>query len=187
MSRPTSIPVPAFRLLFAALLLAPALSGCSLLAPFDTCEGTEAALAELAALPALELRPPRATPVAAEPEAAPAAHCVDDTGDAWLTAERLYVYEGSRAEVLEYYGREAPAAGWHPVHELGPGAAERFRLFCFESEERPSLTLDFPSSPILREVHLVDPGPESTGSGPRTWFAVSTESGTDGSPIGCSG
>ncbi|MFG2873876.1 hypothetical protein ACGFYU_02500 [Streptomyces sp. NPDC048337] len=177
--------MPSLRLLFAVLLVSPALGGCALFGPYPTCEGTESAVAELAKLPGLELRPERARPVGAAPGAMATASCTADSGDAYLTAERLYSYDGSRAEVLEYYGRAAPAAGWRPVGSLDFGPDSRAVLFCFESKDRPSITLQFLSAQQLRDIHGVDPGPESTGSGGRTLFSLSAEAATDGSRIGC--
>ncbi|MFF4422206.1 hypothetical protein ACFY04_15705 [Streptomyces sp. NPDC001549] len=171
------------RLLPAALLVGASLSGCSLIPPFATCEGTDAALAGLDQLPALTLRPAPATPVGGE--AGATAYCTDDTGDAWLTARRTYAYDGSRAEVLEYYAREAPAAGWRPVHDLDSGAARGFTVFCFESRERPSLTLAFDSPEGLRTFYGIDPGPAPAGPGSRIWFSLSTEAATDGSRMDC--
>lgn len=177
--------MPSLRLLFAVLLVSSSVSGCSLFSPTPTCKGTEAAVAELAALPVLELRPERATPVGAAPGAAAEGSCTDDTMGAWLTAERLYAYDGGRAEVLEYYGREARAAGWRPVDPLDFGRDGRIVLFCFESEEQPSITLSFLSAEQLREWHGVEPGPDAGGSGSRTWFSLSAEADTDGSRMGC--
>ncbi|MEU2389600.1 hypothetical protein [Streptomyces sp. NPDC007369] len=173
------------RSLCASLLLVPALSACGLVPQFASCEGTDAALAELAKVPMLELRPDGATPLGGG--AAPAARCVEDTAGAWLTAGRLYAYSGSRTEVLEYYGRVAPAAGWRPVHDLDVGPDGRMAVFCFESRSRPSVTLAFNTAQELREFHDLDPGPEADGSGPRTWFSLSAEADTDGSRMGCFG
>lgn len=173
------------RPLSAALFMGATLSGCSGISPFTTCEGTEAAVAGLNGLQALELRPERAAPLSGE--GAAAAYCVDDTGDAWLIAERWYSYDGSRADVLEYYGREAPAAGWRPVQSLDTGPDGRISVFCFESGEHPSLTLAFESPEHLRTLYGVEPGPDPVGAGSRTWFSWSAEAASDGSRMGCFG
>jgi hypothetical protein len=171
------------RLLLTALLVGTTLSGCSFISPFTTCEGTEPAVAELNGLPALELRPARAAPIGGG--AAAKAYCTEDSGEAWLTAERLYAYDGSRSEVLEYYGREAPAAGWRPMQSLDTGPDGRISVFCFESGEHPSVTLAFESPEELREFYGVDPGPEPSGPGSRIWFSLSAEAASDGSRMGC--
>lgn len=171
------------RLLFAVMLVGTTLSGCSFISPFTTCEGTEAAVVKLNGLPVLELRPPRAAPVG--DGATDGAYCTDDSGDAWLTAKRLYAYDGSRAEVLEYYGREAPAAGWHPVPGLDTGPDGRISVFCFESGEHPSVTLVFESPEHLRLFYGVEPGPDAIGPGSRIWFSLSAEAASDGSRMSC--
>ncbi|MFJ4776674.1 hypothetical protein [Streptomyces sp. NPDC088762] len=171
------------RLLLVTVLLGGALSGCSLLSPFTTCEGTASAVAKLNELPALALRPAGAVPIDEEAEAQ--AYCTEDSGDAGLTARRLYAYDGSRTEVQEYYARAAPAAGWHPVHSLTTQPEAGFSVFCFESDRHPSVTLAFESPEELREVYGVDPGPEPAGPGSRIWFQLFAEAATDGSRMGC--
>lgn len=172
------------RALLAFLLMATSLCGCSLLPPYETCGGTAAAVAELDQLPALDLRPKGAASVGGGPWAG--AECVDDTGGAWLSATRFYAFGGTRKDVLEYYGREARAAGWHPVDDLDTGPDGRVAVFCFESPDRPSITLAFDSPQELREVHGTEPHPASVlGVDARTWFSWSAEAETDGSPISC--
>ncbi|MGZ9928879.1 hypothetical protein ACXNSR_03200 [Streptomyces sp. NC-S4] len=173
----------AVRASLAALLVGTGLSGCSFLSP-ETCEGTAAAVAELDRLPALELRPQGAVALDGVPGAE--AHCVDDTTGAWLTAERFYAYDGTRNDVLEYYGREAPAAGWRPVGDLDTGSDGRRVVFCFESADRPSLTLSFTSPETLREIYGTKPHPaELLGVNARTWYWWSTEADRDGSGMDC--
>ncbi|MFI8391345.1 hypothetical protein [Streptomyces sp. NPDC085540] len=105
---------------------------------------------------------------------------------AWLTAERFYVYGGTRNEVLEYYGREASTAGWRPVDDLDMGSDRRFVVFCFESADRPSITLSFTSPEQLREFYGTEPHPaELLGVDARTWYTWSTEAATDGSRMDC--
>ncbi|WP_157879739.1 hypothetical protein [Streptomyces yangpuensis] len=174
----------AVRALLAAVLVGTGLSGCSLLPPFEDCGGTEAAVAELDQLPALELRPKGAVSIVGEPWAG--ARCVDDTGGAWLTATRFYAYGGTRKEVLEYYRREAAAAGWRPAGNLDTAFRAGFAVFCFESAGRPSITLDFASPEQLREYYGTEPHPASLlGVDARTWFSWSTEAMPDGSRISC--
>ncbi|GHI85236.1 hypothetical protein ACWGF3_02135 [Streptomyces xanthophaeus] len=171
------------RLLLATVLVGSALSGCAFLSPFTSCKGTGPAVAELDELPALELHPPGATPV--DGGAADGATCTDDSGDAWLTADRLYVYDGSEVEVVAYYVREMAAAGWHPGPRVGPAPQGRIPAPCFESPDRPSVRVIFESPAELREFYQVDPGPEPTGSAPRTWFVLSAEASPDGSRMDC--
>ncbi|MEC4570820.1 hypothetical protein [Streptomyces virginiae] len=172
------------RALLAFLLIGTGLSGCALLPPFETCEATEAAVAELDQLPALDLRPKGAVSLGGGPWAG--AECVDDTAGAWLSATRFYAYGGTRQEVLEYYGREAPAAGWRPADDLDMGPTGRVAVFCFESADRPSITLAFDTPEMLREVYGMEPHPASLlGVEARTWFSWSTEAELDGSRIGC--
>lgn len=175
----------AVRALLAALLVGTGLSGCSLLPPFENCGGTEAAVAELDQLPALELRPKGAVSVGGGPWAG--ADCVDDTGGAGLTATRFYAYGGTRKDVLEYYGREAAAAGWRPAEDLDTAFGAGFAVFCFESADRPSITLAFTSPEQLRELYGTEPHPASLlGVDARTWFSWSTEATPDGSRMTCS-
>ncbi|MFE5805977.1 hypothetical protein [Streptomyces sp. NPDC056491] len=174
--------MPGLRLLPAALLVGASLSGCSLVFP-ETCDGTEAALAELDKVSALTLRPARATPVGGEAGTAP--HCTEDTGGAWLTAQRTYAYDGSRKEILDYFGREAPAAGWRPVESLDSERTRDFVVFCFESKKHPSLTLSFDSPDNLREFYGIDPGPAPAVPGSRIWFSVSVEATPDGHRMDC--
>ncbi|MER5934208.1 hypothetical protein [Streptomyces sp. NPDC002054] len=174
----------AVRVLLAALLVGTSLSGCSLLPQFETCEGTEPAVAELDKLPALALRPQGAVPVGGGPWAG--SSCIDDTAGAWLSAQRLYAYSGTKEEVLEYYGREAPAAGWRPVHDLDMGPDGRFAVFCFESADRPSMTLAFDSPEMLHEIYGVKPDPGALRAvDARTWFSWSAEAAPDGSRMSC--
>ncbi|MFG2873915.1 hypothetical protein ACGFYU_02705 [Streptomyces sp. NPDC048337] len=118
-------------------------------------------------------------------EPAAQAHCTEDSGDAYLTAERLYSYDGTREEVLEYYGREAPPAGWRPVGRLDTGPDRQISVFCFESNDRPSITLAFESPEDLREFYGVEPGPAPGGPGSRIWFRWSAEAASDGSRMDC--
>ncbi|MCX4960057.1 hypothetical protein [Streptomyces virginiae] len=175
--------MPGLRALCALLLLAPALGACSLPPSFGSCKRTGPYLAELTKVPVLELRPDRAAPLGGE--AGPHAGCTEESGVAWLSAERLYAYSGSQEEVLEYYDRAAPKVGWRPArdHHLEPD--DQRPRFCFESRGRPSVTLGFHTAQQLREAYGVDPGPETDATGPRIWFSVRTSAQNDGSSFGC--
>ncbi|MFG2484880.1 hypothetical protein ACGFSI_19240 [Streptomyces virginiae] len=171
------------RAFLAALLMGTSLSGCSL-PHFETCGGTEAAVAALNQLPVLELHPKGAVVVGGVPWSG--AHCVDDTAGAWLTAERFYAYGGTRKDVLEYYGREASAAGWRPVDGLDIGLDRGFVVFCFESADQPSVTLSFTSPEQLREFYGMGPHPaELLSVDARTWYTWSAEAEPDGSRMDC--
>ncbi|MFD3696914.1 hypothetical protein ACFWUZ_12305 [Streptomyces sp. NPDC058646] len=175
----------AMRVLLAVLLAGAGLSGCSLLLPSASCEGTGPAVAELDGLPVLALRPEGAVPVGGGSWAEAA--CVDDTGGAWLSAQRLYAYGGTKEEVLEYYGREARAAGWRPVDDLDTGPDGRTALFCFASADRPSIMLSFESPAMLRKIYGMQPPPAALlGVDARTWYSLSAEAAPDGSSMGCS-
>ncbi|MFF3013337.1 hypothetical protein [Streptomyces sp. NPDC057939] len=171
------------RLSLATVLVGAALSGCSFLSPFTTCEGTGPEVAALDELSALDLHPPGATPVGGG--SADSATCTDDSGDAWLSADRLYVYDGSAEDVRAYYARELPAAGWDPPRRAGAAVAGRIPLTCYESPDRPSVTVAFETPADLREFYGVDPGPAPAGSASRVWIHLFAEASTDGSRMDC--
>ncbi|MFJ9646256.1 hypothetical protein [Streptomyces sp. NPDC101206] len=175
--------MPGLRALCALPLLASALGGCSLPPAFGSCEGTDAAVAELAKVPVLELRPDRATPLG--DGAGPDAHCTEESGVAWLYAGRLYAYGGSREEVREYYERAAPDVGWRPAGDHRPAQDDQRHRVCFESHGRPSVTLGFPTAQEVREAYGTEPGPEADATGPRIWFSVYATAENDGSSSGC--
>lgn len=77
-------------------------------------------------------------------------------------------------------------AGWRPVHDLDTGPDGRIAVFCFESADRPSITLAFDSPELLREIHGVEPDPGALlGVDARTWFSWSAEAAPDGSRMSC--
>lgn len=75
------------------------------------CDSRDAALApRLAELPAMRMRPPRT-----EFAQAPSSDCDVDTG--YATADRSFESKSGPADVLAYYRKELPAAGWTAVPE----------------------------------------------------------------------
>ncbi|MFF4850581.1 hypothetical protein [Streptomyces sp. NPDC001194] len=137
-------------LLSASLVtaLAAGLAGCSLVDPYATCEGSEPRLREMASLTILDAKPPRATPPAGHTEVGTA--CDDDSsGDAWLSAERLYSASESKAEILGYYTEAATADGWKLEEDTAPQRVPaEVRGICFSKGGDGSamtLTVTFPT------------------------------------------
>ncbi|PWK65442.1 hypothetical protein BCL76_11247 [Streptomyces sp. CG 926] len=174
-------PGRAAALLLSAVLVAGGLSGCSLLTPFKTCEGTEARMKELESLPLLTSPPPGAS--APRTFDGNYAECADDSGDAWLSAGRTYVYPGTRQEVLDHYRKAAEADGWRFVPD--PTSRQDTRESCFtkgEDGQAKMLTLAFPPAHFVTEFY----GPEAaaefaTGAG----FEITVGSEADGATTSC--
>ncbi|WP_329101784.1 hypothetical protein [Streptomyces sp. NBC_01439] len=168
-------------LLLSAALVAGGLSGCSFLSPFKTCEGTGARMKELESLPLLASPPPGAT----SPRTfdGVSSECADDSGDAWLSAGRTYVYPGTRQEVLDHYRRAAEADGWRFVPAPMSGQDAGGACFTKGGDGRAQvLTLDFPPVRFVTEFY----GPEAaaefaSGSG----FEISVGSEADGATTSC--
>lgn len=168
-------------LLTTALLspLAAGLAGCSMISPYKNCDGSENRLKELASLKILESRPPRT----AVPKnyGGVATGCDDDSsGDAWLSAEWLYSFPGSRAEIIDYYGKAAIADGWEVEEDTSAVAAHpEAEGICFTKGgdgEAMLLTVDFRT-----EVFGPDPPDFGTGTG----YRVSAGAEIDGSESYC--
>ncbi|MFI5672547.1 hypothetical protein [Streptomyces sp. NPDC051704] len=159
--------------------LAGGLAGCSLVSPYASCEGSEPRLKEMASLTILDAKPPQATPPAGHTEVETA--CDDDSsGDAWLSAERLYSAPGSKAEILGYYTRAATADGWKPEENTSPQRvpAEVAGL-CFSKGGEGgamTLTVTFPTG----DKYLPVP---DFGAGTGVGILVGAE--IDGSPTSC--
>ncbi|MGW7436641.1 hypothetical protein [Streptomyces sp. NPDC054849] len=168
-------------LLFSAAVVAGGLTGCSVLSPFTTCDGTEARLKELESLPLLASPPPGAT----TPRHAEAAYseCTDDSGDAWLYAERLYAHPGTRAEVLGHYRTAAEADGWRFVPRP-PGLGEEWGS-CFtrgEDGQVKELTVRFVTAREVENDQGHDAGVEfGSGAG----FRIQAGSQADGAATRC--
>ncbi|MFG2973651.1 hypothetical protein ACGFYY_11670 [Streptomyces sp. NPDC048331] len=168
-------------LLLSAVIVAGGLSGCSLLTPFKTCEGTEARMKELESLPLLASPPPGAG--APRTFDGDYAECADDSGDAWLSAGRTYTYPGTRQEVLDHYRKAAEADGWR--FEPEPALDRNSDDACFtkgEDGQAKTFTLSFPPARFLKEFY----GPEAaaefaSGSG----FELTAGSEADGATTSC--
>ncbi|MEU6312560.1 hypothetical protein [Streptomyces sp. NPDC047014] len=169
-------------LLLTTALVAGGVGGCSALAPFTTCEGTEDRLRELDSLPLLASAPPGAK--AAPGDAGAYAECVDDSGDAWLSARRLYFYPGSEQEVLAHYRRAAEDGGWQVHTPAWPFADPALEL-CFtqgpEGGARQA-TVHFVSRRLLHEVYRLPPNRESARG---LAFEIEAGSESDGSSSSC--
>lgn len=179
--RSTALPTA---LLLATALMAVGLTGCSSLSPFDTCEGTEARVKELSAQPVLTSVPPGAT---VPKDFAPVdAECLDDSGDAWLYAERTYAFPGSRQEVVDFYRTTAEAGGWHLQSDpMDPDVADTEAGLCFTKGgdgDALMLTVRFTTARQLKIEYDYEAGPEfDSGSG----FHIEVGSETDGAKTGC--
>ncbi|MFF3846428.1 hypothetical protein [Streptomyces sp. NPDC002328] len=180
-ARPTALPVA---LLLATALMTAGLTGCSALSPFNTCDDTEARLKDLRSQPILNSTPEGAT--ASKGLDSVDARCIDDTGDAWLYAERVYAFPGSRQEVVDFYRTAAKADGWYlPPAPPALGTPETAAGLCFTrggDGDALMLTLRFTTAGDLKIEHDYDAGPEfDSGSG----FEMKVGSETDGAKTGC--
>ena len=105
--------------ILATVLMASALTGCSLMELTRDCDGTEARVTEVGALGILDSRPDRATVTRGSEEDAP--HCSADSGDVVVSTTRTYAFPGTRAEVAAHYRAAARQDGWRPDPEAEPG------------------------------------------------------------------
>ncbi|MCX5149632.1 hypothetical protein OHB36_23115 [Streptomyces sp. NBC_00320] len=160
-------------------VLAGGLTGCSLLHPYASCEGSEPRLKEMASLAILDAKPPQASPPAGYTEVESA--CDDDgSGDAWLSAERLYSSKQSKAEILEHYTKAAAADGWKLEEDTSPRRAPAdVAGLCFSKGgdgNAMMLAVSFPTGDKYR------PAPDF-GAGTGVGILVGAE--IDGSPTPC--
>ncbi|MER5893243.1 hypothetical protein [Streptomyces sp. NPDC001876] len=182
--QPTRPPALPGTLLLATALLASGVSGCSALSPFNTCDDTETRVKALRSQPVLESVPAGATvPKGLAPEPA---GCIDDSGDAWLHAERIYVFPGPRQEVVDFYRATAEADGWHlQSPPEGLSSPETTAGLCFTrggDGDALLLTVQFTTARQLKIEHGYEAGPEfDSGSG----FEIEVGSETDGAKTGC--
>ncbi|MFF7777534.1 hypothetical protein ACFZCG_24360 [Streptomyces tanashiensis] len=181
--RPLDLPVA---LLLATALMTAGLTGCSALSPFNTCEDTAPRLRDLRSQSILNSTPGGTT--APEGFDSVDSRCIDDTGDAWLYAARVYVFPGSRQEVVDFYRTTARADGWHL--QLDPSdrdTPETTAGLCFTKGgdgEALLLTVQFTTARELKVEYGYDAGPEfDSGSG----FEIEVGSETDGAKTGCFG
>ncbi|MFB7368896.1 hypothetical protein ACFC0D_03495 [Streptomyces sp. NPDC056222] len=179
--RPLDLPVA---LLLATALMTAGLTGCSALSPFNTCDDTAARLKDLRSQPILNSTPGGAT--APEGLESVDSRCIDDTGDAWLYAARVYAFPGSRQAVVDFYRTTAEADGWQLQHDTSdPNTPETTAGLCFTKGgdgEALLLTVQFTTPGNLKVEYDYDAGPEfDSGSG----FEVEVGSETDGAKTGC--
>lgn len=180
-TRPPALPGA---LLLATALLATGVSGCSALSPFNTCDDTATRVKALRSQPILKSVPEGAT--APEDLAAVSAGCVDDSGDAWLYAERIYAFPGPRQKVVDFYRTTAEADGWSlRSAPSGLSAPETTAGLCFtkgRDGDALLLTVQFTTARQLKIEHDYEAGPEfDSGSG----FEMEVGSETDGAKTGC--
>ncbi|MGW7328006.1 hypothetical protein ACWGIU_05200 [Streptomyces sp. NPDC054840] len=176
-------PGRAAALLLSAVIAAGGLSGCSFLSPFKTCEGTGARMKELESLPLLSSPPPGAS--APRTFDGAFSECADDSGDAWLSAGRTYVYPGTRQEVLDHYRKAAEADGWR--FEPGPVRGQDASGSCFTKGgggQAKVFALSFPPVRFLTEFYGAEAAAEfASGAG----FEISVGSEADGATTSCWG
>ncbi|MFI8498149.1 hypothetical protein ACIGFK_06550 [Streptomyces sp. NPDC085524] len=171
------------RWLLSAVLLAGGLTGCSLLSPFTTCEGTDALMKELESLPLLASPPPGATP----PTKSDAAfsECADDSGDAYLTASRSYVYAGTRQEVLDHFRKAAEADGWRYEPNPVPGMRQVDSCFTKGGDgEAKELRVHFVTPERIAEFYGPEAGPEFAGG---AGFEITVGADVEGARTSCWG
>ncbi|MGW6619412.1 hypothetical protein ACWGA0_38925, partial [Streptomyces erythrochromogenes] len=104
--------------------------------------------------------------------------CADDSGDAWLSAGRFYVYPGTRQEVLDHYRKAAEADGWR--FEPQPVAGHGSMGSCFtrgEDGRAKQLALRFVGAEEISEFYGREAGLEfASGAG----FGIEVGSAADG-------
>ncbi|MER6159662.1 hypothetical protein ABT147_29620 [Streptomyces sp. NPDC001868] len=175
------------RLLLVAVVSTGALTGCETLvdaASATGCKGTESRVDELKSYGVLDSRP-QGTIVPKGFEDLNAG-CWEDSGEAWVYADRTYVFPGDKAEVTRHYRAAAERDGWKPSAATRKSAkADKPASLCFTlGKKDDSTTLDvyFLTEEIL-EAEETETGPEfDSGAG----YRVSINSTADGSATSCS-
>ncbi|MFG3491496.1 hypothetical protein ACIQ9R_04305 [Streptomyces sp. NPDC094447] len=177
-------PARPLTLFLATALAAAGLAGCSALSPFHTCDDSAARLKGLRSQSILDSVPDGTT----TPEGFDRvdSRCVDDTGDAWLYASRVYRFPGSRQHVVDFYRATAGADGWELQHDpYDRSTPESTAGLCFTrggDGEALLLTVQFLMGDDLRFDYGQDAGPQfDSGAG----FEIEVGSETDGAPTGC--
>lgn len=87
-------------------LLAGGLTACTTLWFLPACDGTGQRAEALRSHPLLGAAPDGAEPAGED------WGCWEDSGEAWVYAERTHTFSGSRREVLAFYRSAAEAEGW---------------------------------------------------------------------------
>jgi hypothetical protein len=178
---------PCGALLVTAALAAGTLTGCQTLADAASasgCEGTESRVGELKAYGILG-SPPQGTIVPKGFEGLEAG-CWEDSGEAWLHAERTYVFPGDKADVTRHYRAAAEREGWQPSQATRRSSGEdRSANLCFtlgKADDATMLDVYFLTEEIL-DAEESRPGPEfGSGAG----YRVAVTSTADGSATSCS-
>ncbi|MCJ1680115.1 hypothetical protein MTF65_22795 [Streptomyces sp. APSN-46.1] len=168
--------------LLALVVMAGGLAGCSLLSPFTTCEGTAAALKSLERDPVLEARPEGTTELKGFEGLS--AECLDDSGDAWMYASRLYVAPVDAGTVMRFYREAAPEQGWtrRPNRWLLP---EEEAGFCFSQQEENGVReLDVRIMPARQAKEMYGYEPPA-GPAVETLYTVEVGASVDGTPMEC--
>ncbi|MEU0209287.1 hypothetical protein [Streptomyces canus] len=114
------------------------------------------------------------------------AGCWEDSGEAWLYAERTYVFPGDKAEVTQHYRAAAEREGWKPFQATRQSLKEdQPASLCFtlgEADDATRLDVYFLTEEIL-DAEDSKTGPEfSSGAG----YRVAVTSTADGSATSCS-
>ncbi|QXE36000.1 hypothetical protein KQY30_18825 [Streptomyces sp. GMY02] len=112
--------------------------------------------------------------------------CWADSGDAWVYADRTYVFPGDKAEVTQYYRAAAERDGWELSQTSAKASkAESPADLCFtlgKGDSTTTLDVYFLTEETL-DAEERKAGPEfNSGSG----YRVAINSPADGSTTGCS-
>lgn len=153
------------------------------------CEGAESRVDELKSYGILDSLP-QGTTVPQGFEGLDSG-CWEDSGEAWLYAERTYVFpgDGDRADVTRHYRAAAEREGWKPSRTTQQSSTDdRPTSLCFTrgtaDDTTMTTTLDvyFLTDEIL-DAEESEPGPEfNSGAG----YRVAITSTADGSATSCS-
>lgn len=169
------------------MLAVGALTGCQTLvdaASDNGCDGTGSRVDELKSHGVLDSRPQGAiVPQGFEDLDA---GCWEDSGEAWLFADRTYVFPGDKADVIGHYRAAAEREGWTPSQAPRQSAqGDQPAGLCFTlGKADPATTLDvyFLTEEILA-MEETKTGPEfDSGAG----YRVAINSTADGSATSCS-
>ncbi|GAA3884943.1 hypothetical protein GCM10023084_42280 [Streptomyces lacrimifluminis] len=174
-------------LLLTAALATGALTGCQTLADAASatgCEGTESRVGKLKSYDVLDSPPQGA--IVPEGFEDLEAGCWEDSGEAWLYADRTYVFPGDKADVTRHYRAAAEREGWLPSQATRQSSKEdRPAGLCFtlgKADDTTMLDVYFLTEEIL-DAEESTPGPEfSSGAG----YRVAVSSAADGSATSCS-
>ncbi|WP_369032981.1 MULTISPECIES: hypothetical protein [Streptomyces] len=175
--------------LLTAALATGALTGCRPLSDAvsaSACEGTESRVDDLRSYGILDSLPQgAAVPRGFEDLDS---GCWEDSGEAWLYAERTYVFPGDddRADVTRHYRAAAEREGWKPSRTTQQSAKENGPTsLCFTrgtADDATILDVYFLTEEIL-DAEERETGPEfDSGAG----YRVAITSTADGSATDCS-